>query len=394
MTITSKRETIWSKNFIINFAINFLVYLCMYLLIVIVASYASNHFNASDSLAGLVSGLFIVGSLIGRFITGRFVNSLGPKKILLIGLILLTITQFFYFIDHSIWILMLTRIVNGIATGVATTATGSLAAFIAPDSRKSESISLFSLSLVLGAAIGPFFGLLLSQIYPIQFLFILCIMLCMISFVLACFIHHHFETTPLTQADKQIRLNQFIAKEAIPVAFLMMLIGVGYAAILSFLQFFAEERDLVTASQYFFMFYALTSLFARPIVGRLMDQKSDNVVAYPSFIFFIISLFVLSMSHSSFMLLLAGALVGIGYGNLSSIFQAAAVKSVSPMKMGLATSTYFIGLDIGIGFGPYVLGFFTNQTGYGMMYFYLGILAIITMVLYYFLHGRKTAKQS
>ena len=43
-----------------------------------------------------------------------------------------------------------------LSNSVATTATGTIAAYITPPTRKSEGISLFSLSLVLGTAIGPF----------------------------------------------------------------------------------------------------------------------------------------------------------------------------------------------------------------------------------------------
>ena len=58
------KDPIFTKSFNLNFVINFFVYLCMYLLIVVIAGYSKTEFHASDSLAGLVVGLFIVGSLI------------------------------------------------------------------------------------------------------------------------------------------------------------------------------------------------------------------------------------------------------------------------------------------------------------------------------------------
>ena len=76
-----------------------------------------------------------------------------------------------------------------------------------------------------------------------------------------------------TSNRKAFSLGNFIAKEAIPVAIVMMLIGVTYAAILTYLQAFAVERNLVTAASYFFIFYAVASLVTRPIAGRLMDDK-------------------------------------------------------------------------------------------------------------------------
>ena len=67
------------------------------------------------------------------------------------------------------------------------------------------------------------------------------------------------------------------------------------------------------------------------------------------------------LSFNGWVLLIAGIALGIGYGNLSSCMQAIAIKVSPSNKYGLATSTYFIGLDIGIGFGPSLLGLFTHM---------------------------------
>lgn len=391
------KDPIFTKSFNLNFVINFFVYLCMYLLIVVIAGYSKTEFHASDSLAGLVVGLFIVGSLIGRFITGKYVNSFGPKKILIFGLICLIITQLLYFIPGSVWFLMIVRLLNGIATAIATTATGTIAAYVTPPTRKSEGISLFSLSLVLGTAIGPFFGMLLMNSFSIQILFMICVILGVLSGLLSLFIKIDFKTVASkndTSNRKAFSLGIFFAKEAIPVAIVMMLIGVTYAAILTYLQAFAVERNLVTAASYFFIFYAVASLVTRPIAGRLMDDKNENVVVYPAFIFLIISFAMLMFSFDGWVLLIAGIALGIGYGNLSSSMQAIAIKVSPSTKYGLATSTYFIGLDIGIGFGPSFLGLFTHMITYSQLYGIMALLGIITLFIYFVVHGRNVKHQS
>ena len=43
-----------------------------------------------------------------------------------------------------------------------------------------------------------------------------------------------------------------------------------------------------------------------------MDQKTENVVAYPSFILLFLTFLVLSLTHSGWMLVLAGLLLGAG----------------------------------------------------------------------------------
>ena len=87
---------------------------------------------------------------------------------------------------------MLVRLLNGIATAIATTATGTIAT---PVERKSEGISLFSLSLVLGSAIGPFFGILLLKSFSINLLFLICLILGIASLIVSVFIKIDFNPT-------------------------------------------------------------------------------------------------------------------------------------------------------------------------------------------------------
>ena len=147
-----------------------------------------------------------------------------------------------------------------------------------PVERKSEGISLFSLSLVLGSAIGPFFGILLLKSFSINLLFLICLILGIASLIVSVFIKIDFNPTK-NAIDRKVaqasgfNIHNFIAKEAVPVAIVMMIIGLNYASILTFLKSFAEQRHLLEASSYFFIFYAIASLITRPIAGRMIDAK-------------------------------------------------------------------------------------------------------------------------
>lgn len=388
-------ERLWTKEFVINFIINFLVFLCMYLLMVVMAKHTVQTFHTSDSIGGLVAGLFVIGSLLGRFITGRFVDTAGPKKLLVIGSILLLITQALYFIEGSLIFLIVVRILNGMATAVITTATGAVAGYLTPESRKGEGIAMFGLSLIVGAAIGPFFGLYITEHYPMEVIFSLCIIIGVISFISVFFLNVEFtkaeeeELTHEVTPQKGFSLNKFLASEVVPIGIVTLLVAVGYSSLLSFIQFFAAERHFETISSYYFIVYAIAALVTRPIAGRLMDEYTESRVAVPSFIAFALSLFLLGITSNPFFFFVSSILAGIGYGNLASTFQAVAVKVVPFNKIGLATSTFFIGLDVGLGLGPFVLGIFTAKIGYANIYICMGVLMIIALILYHLVHGRK-----
>ena len=98
---------------------------------------------------------------------------------------------------------------------------------------------------------------------------------------------------------------------------------------------------------------------------------------------------LLSSASNSGTFLLAGALIGLGFGNISSIGQTIAISVVAPHRMGLATATFFIFFDIGNGFGPSLLGLVIPTMGYNALYAILGIVVFATSALYYFMHGKK-----
>ena len=85
---------------------------------------------------------------------------------------------------------------------------------------------------------------------------------------------------------------------------------------LDFLSIYADNLGLSTAGAFFFVVYALIITFTRPFAGQIFDAKGENAVMYPSFIFLAIGLLTLSYTTTSFMLLLSGALIGLGYGHL------------------------------------------------------------------------------
>ncbi|WP_336865129.1 MFS transporter [Peribacillus frigoritolerans] len=384
------RTRLWTKDFVIVSSINFFITLIFYLLMVTLAIYAVNELDASTSEAGLISGIFIIGTLIGRLFIGRFIDSIGRKKTLFIGLIFFTLTTLLYFVDLGIGFLLVNRLIHGMAMGMASTATGTIVAQIIPATRKGEGIGYYSMSATLATAIGPFIGLFMAQNTSFQVIFSFCLALGVISLITAFFLYvPALKVTAKVTESKGFKLSNFIEPKALPISIITLLLAFCYSSVLSFISFYAIEIDLVNTASFFFVVYAVAVLLSRPFSGPLMDRKGSNFIMYPAFIIFGVGLLLLSMTTNSFTLLAAGFLIGLGFGNMQSSSQAIAVKLTPPHRMGMATSTFFIMLDAGLGFGPYILGFIIPVTGYSTLYVILGVLVILTSVLYYSLHGKK-----
>ena len=386
------KEKLWTKEFILISLINFLIMMVYFLLIVTISPYALEEFNTSTSVAGLVSGIFIIGSLVGRLMTGRIIQYRGSRKTILVGLIFFIITTALYYAAINLPLLLIIRFLHGIAVGIASTAAGTIVAQIIPKNRRGEGIGYFSMTAILGSAIGPFIGILFTRNYDLSIVFFFNIILsiiCLVMLSTMTFSIHLPSTKDQGKGEKGLKLSHFIEPKAVPVSFVALVIGFVYSGIMSFLSFYTEEIQLEEAGGFFFLVYAIFVLLLRPFTGKLMDKKGPNIVIYPCLIIFAIGMLLFSQAHHGVTLLLAAALIGLGYGNFISIVQAIAIKVTPPDRVGLATSTYFILYELGLGIGPFLLGFLVPITGYRGLFFTMAFVILVSIFLYYILHGKK-----
>jgi len=386
------KERLWTKDFIVVSTTNFLIYLVFFLLMVIMASYAVDKYHATTGTGGLVSGIFIIGILIGRLGTGHIIEDVGSRRVLVIGTLLYIITSTLYFAAINLPLLILMRFLHGFAFGVANTATGTIAAQIIPRGRHGEGIGYYSMSQILATALGPYLGIVLSQRVDFKMIFLIASLVAAISFAISFVVSQPSYKPPKqvkTKTVKQFQISEFLEFRAIPISIIVLIVGFGYSVVLSFLSLYSRQLCLEEAASFFFLIYAIVVIFSRPFSGRLLDARGANFVVYPCILFFSIGMLVLSQATYGITLLLSGAIIGLGYGNFLSCGQAISVKSTSPNRFGLATATYYMFLDIGFGVGPYLFGSLVPVTGYRGLYFVMAMVILSTTLLYYFLYRKS-----
>ena len=175
---------------------------------------------------------------------------------------------------------------------------------------------------------------------------------------------------------------QFLEPTALPIAVITLLVSLGFASILAFITSFESLYDLQQAGQYFFIVYAIFTLISRPFTGRLFDKKGANFVLYPSFLVFAAGLLLLSLTHQGWELLLVAAAMGIGFGTYMSCSQAVGIMLSPKNRIGVATSTFFIFMDLGVGFGPSVMGLIIPYIGFRGLYLFMAFILILCLFLY------------
>ncbi|MDV8951044.1 MFS transporter [Leuconostoc falkenbergense] len=388
-------EKLFNKGFLTITIINFIVYLVYYLMMVIIAVVAHDQLHASFGQAGLASGIYIIGTLIARLIMGKELELIGRKRVARWGVILYLITTIAYLAVPTIAVLDGVRLLNGFAYGMTSTALNAIVTEFIPEKRKGEGINYYGLSTSLAAAIGPFIGLLLLNATSFQFIVILSAILIGISMVALFAVKINNVTLSAAHLAelKSWKVSSFIEFKVLLIAGIGFLMGLSYSSVLAFLASYAETLHLVAISSFFFVVYAGIVTLTRPMSGRIFDRFGENYVMYPSYLFLAFGLVILAFAHNGFVLLLSGAFIGLGYGTFMSNGQAVTLKLVTSHRIGIALSTYFIGLDLGLGVGPYVLGALHNSLSFRELYLVSAVIPIVSAILYLLFYRPNKAKK-
>ena len=247
----------------------------------------------------------------------------------------------------------------------------------------------FATSNNLAMAVGPFLGLIVMQHMEYYIIFIITTVLSVIALLTALTIKVSQQPIKREKLKLEFKLGNFFERAAMPIGIFMLVVGLANSSILSFISAYAVEINLVNAASFFFMMYAIFLLLSRPFTGRLFDLRGENIVMYPSILLFGIGLLILSQANAGIFLLIAGGVIGVGFGTLQSSAQTIAVSLVPHRRVGLATATFYTLYDLGMGFGPFIIGYIIPLTGFRNLYLIMAAIAFIAIPIYYFLHGKK-----
>ena len=386
------QEKLWTKDFVLGAGVNFAIMTNYYCLMVVVADYAMKQYGSPASIAGLAASIFIIGALVSRVVTGGIMDRVGRKRLLLIVSALEVVFSALYLVGLDLGVLFVLRFFHGFCYGAGSTTVGTIVTSIVPNSRKGEGIGYYMLSVTVGAAVGPFLGMFLTQVAGYQLLFAAATFIAvgnLVSVVLLKVPEGRRPSSRAAAAAKAARVRKhkfgvkdFLEFTIMPLSSTCAVLYFCYSSLLTFLTPFSAEAGLEAASSFFFVVYAIATFVTRPFTGKLFDVKGDKYVMIPSFLAFIVGMALLSTVHHPVAMLVAAGLLGFGVGTIQSSALALCVRMAPDSRIALANSTFYMFLDLGVGIGPLVLGAIEPVLGYRGLFISMSVVAVLAMVGY------------
>lgn len=387
-------ERLWGRNFTSLCISNFALFLSYYTLLPTLPIYVLTQFNADSTQVGLVVTAFAVAALSSRPMGGPLMKRYGEKSVFLVATLLLLITTSLYLASSNFGFLLALRVVHGLALGIATSAGGTLAALLVPKARTGEGLGYYGMVQSSAMVIGPFLGLTLIQSLPFAVLFITCAAFSLVAvgggFLVQALPRERSVESALAIEPRQPKgIRTLLEPAAIPVALCAFLMAFAYGGLTAFASVYGTGLGLTKLTNYFFAVYALMVVLPRPWLGRLFDKVGAKFVIYPGIVAYTAGLLLLSQASTGLGYLGSAAVIGLGFGALSSL-QALAVQSVPADRKGYATSTYYFFIDGGIAIGSLLLGAVAERSNYHTMYLVAAVVVAFMALLFFRLQQRPT----
>jgi len=373
------KAPLYTKDFLLHCFSYLLMAVSFYFLLPTLPTFVTDVLGESADKVGYIIGIYALSALVVRPLSGYAFDKYGRRKLFLFAMFCYAIVMAAYGLAASFIFLLFLRLVNGGFWGIVTTGGGTITSDLVPDNRRGEGIGIFGLSMTLSMAIGPLIGLqILKETGSYQALFITSGILCSLAVIMSFFVDH----PKISNRKNKLNWGNVLEPKVLKVSMVMLLLAFPFAGIMSFITLFAKELS-IESTGLFFLIYAIGVSIIRPTTGKMMDKKGPAFVMLLSFIGTISGLILLSQSTAEPGFLVAGFVLGLGNGIVMPTLQTMVINMVKPEKRGVATSTFFSSIDLGIGIGAFFLGNIAEIFSLSQMYLFCAISMVIPATLFF-----------
>jgi len=143
----------------------------------------------------------------------------------------------------------------------------------------------------------------------------------------------------------------------------------------------------------FFSTIAVMLILGRAMGGKILDLYSREKVILPCLFTYVISMVILTFSKTLPMFILVAAIWGLGNAFLVPALMAWILDRVGS-SVGPAMGTYTAISDLGMIFGPVVMGIVVQSTSYPIMFLCLALVGVVNLNYFYFFLRKKGGRRS
>ncbi len=405
--MSEKKQKLWNRYFISFMFIGFTISIPMQLYNAALVLYI-DHLGGSASTMGIASIVFMVSAVLARMLGGNLADQVGRRVVMFISMLVFALATGFYALFPFIAAVFVLRALQAVGFGISNTAVSAAVADVIPPARIGEGIGYFGLCTSLSSAIGPAIGLALIAGGSFNNVFLFGAFMLLAGMVVLFFTNYEqismkeqlkrYKESKAQQKAAAANTEQLSFKEryiepkALPAAATQFVFGFAMSFSINYLTLFANQEGIANAGL-FFTLSAIAMMAARLTVSRFADRVPGWYIMIPTAALGVLSFFLLANAPSSQLMFFgAGILYGFASGCICPLLNTEALRPVSSNRRGVASATYALSVDAGIGIGGFLWSLFIDSIGHIGAIYGCAVCVALTAVLYLFFFGRRAAR--
>ena len=370
-----KKQSIYTKDVILVMAASFFFMFSVMFVTPLINGYAIS-LGASAVFAGIITGIMSVVSMFLRPVAGNLTDRFSKYSLSFIGGVLILIGVAGYCLSPSGNWLLIFRLINGTGFVLATVCMTTWLAFLVPRSHVGEAMGFYGLMNALAMALAPALAINLYKVIGYKSALWLAVVAAILMIISIQFVGDHAKPKINSSKKRKIKIIQ---KDAIPIALLTTFFAIPYFITQADIVVYVERQHFSIAVGYFFVIYAIALLLIRIGLKKYFDLIRFGFWFWLSLIATILFLIVAAFMVNNWLMGFAAIMLSIGYGVIYSVNQSPALMLAPIEEQGLASSTFYLGLDIGMAAGPMIGG--VTAQNLAPAYFYPVLLVIVPIIL-------------
>jgi len=346
-------DRLWNRDFTLLTLSNFLMCCAYYSLISTLPVYISHELRATESQVGLVMACYVIAAILIRPFCGFSLDRFGRKEIFLASLLIYALIFNGYLIANTILVMLIIRFIHGMTWGLTTTSNATVAGDIIPESRRGQGFGYFGVTTTAGMALGPLTGTLIFEYGGYTPMFLAGFAIGLLSMALAATIRYPDYYTPKSYLE--FRWENLIETKTVIPSVNLLIIMLTYGGLISFVALYGHEIGITNPSG-FFLIYAIGIISSRFTTAKSLDRNGPRSIIIICLSLMIIGFPLLALWQNQTGFFIAALILGFGNGVVFPTFQTMANNMVPASRRGVASSTLFIAVDIGMGLGMILVG--------------------------------------
>jgi MFS family permease len=345
--------------------------------------YVEGPLGGGSISVGLVIGAFSLAAVMLRPVVGRIGDARGRRLLILGGAGLVGASVAAYVVASNMVVLLLLRLATGAGEAAFYVGAASAINDLAPEERRGEALSFFSLALYAGIALGPVLGETVLNHTHYNAAWIASAACAFLACALAIGIP---DTRDETQEGP--RSNRIIHPAALLPGTILAAGIVGLTGFNSFIPLYVLTLGM-KGSRLIFVTFSVVVLMVRGFGAQLPDRLGPRFSARAALVTSAMGLAVIAAWAHPAGLILGTVLFALGQALAFPALMTIAIRGAPSSERGSVVGTFTAFFDLAYGAGAISLGAVVDLLGYRGMFATSSAVAVGGLVLL-FLYARRS----